>query len=538
MAKVKFLEKKNQKFNKMYSMRFRVLATVIFAMMAITIFIGGLSIYEVDNYIQAQAKDFVSVTCTNESSQINASLKNMEKSVKIMESYLMDFFTSESDLDDRDLQERVIKSAEQMFNDVANHTSTEGAVSYYFRFDPSISDGKSGLFYNKLNGSNEFVSVETTDLLLYDKDDVEHVGWFWLPYEAGEPIWIMPYHNQNNGIHMISYVIPMYFGEKFIGIVGMDFDYTVLADKVHAIKVYENGFAHLESDGVIMCNHDDEAKIDADPDKYMQVSQELTNGMTLVISASYDDIRQIRYDISLKILFTAVVLSVFFTLIAIFIVKKIVDPLKKLTDASAKLSNGDYNVEIAHSDMYEIKLLSAAFENMTKRLHERERLLRRSANYDSMTGLPNTTSYTTWVSDFDKRISAKQIDFGVVMLDLNDLKETNDKYGHGVGNELIIASAKLISDFFKGSPAFRIGGDEFLVVLQDSDLENHEELLAEFDSCCKNTLINDSLSIHIRIAIGFSKFDAGKDTCFDDVFKRADSAMYENKRKSKSDFPF
>ena len=75
--------KKN--LNQTFSMQFCFLATVIFAMLATTIFIGGVSIYEVDRYIQEQAEDFVMVTCSNEGEQINDSLRNMEKSVKIME---------------------------------------------------------------------------------------------------------------------------------------------------------------------------------------------------------------------------------------------------------------------------------------------------------------------------------------------------------------------------------------------------------------------------------------------------------------------
>ena len=532
----KTFNKNKQKLNKFYSIQFHFLATVIVAMLAITIFIGGLSIYEVDNYIQTQAEDFVKVTCDNEGTKINDSLSNMEKSVKIMESYLMDFFTSGADVEDQVLQEKVIKRADEMLIDVAKHTSTSGAISYYFRFDPSISHGKSGLFYSKLNGSDEFLSVELTDITIYEKDDTEHVGWFWQPYEAGEPIWMNPYHNQNIDTLMISYVIPMYFEEKFIGVVGMDFDYNVLSDRVHGIEIYENGFAHLELDGVVI--HDDDKELETkinDSQKYLRVSKELVNGMTLVLSADYDDIRQIRYEIAFKILFVVVILSALFTIIAIIVVKKIVGPLKKLTDASVKLSNGDYDVEIAESNTYEIKLLSTAFENMTMRLREREEILHLSANRDALTGVRNTNSYKALVAEFDKDIENEQVDFGVVVLDINDLKETNDKYGHDVGNELIITSAKIISDIFKRSPVFRIGGDEFLVVLQNRDLENCEKLFTQFDSNCANTFINDNENIPLKIAIGFARFDVSKDLCFADVFKRADDAMYENKRKIKTE---
>ncbi len=535
-VKKSFLDKK-RKFNKPFSLKFRFLATVIVAMLSITFFIGGLSLYEVDNYIQSQAEEYVKVTCDNEVAKINDSFTNMEKSVKIMESYLMDFFTNKEDIKDKTLQNKVVSSADQMFVDIAKHTSTNGAVAYYFRFDPAISDGTSGLFYSKIKGSNEFIHFEPTDITAYEKGDTEHVGWFWQPYEAGEPIWIKPYKNENNNIWMISYVIPMYFEDEFIGVVGMDFDYLVLSEQVHKIKLYENGFAHLEMDEKIICNdvHGADVNSNLSSSKYLRVSKELTNGMILVLSASYDDIRHIRHDITFKILFVVIILCALFMAVAVIVVKKIVDPLKKLTDASVKLSNGDYNVEIADSNTYEIKLLSTAFKNMTLRLREREELLHRSANCDSLTGLRNTTSYTAWVAKFNQEIANKNIEFGVVVLDLNNLKKTNDKYGHAVGNKLIVTAAKLISDVFKRSPVFRIGGDEFLVVLQNSDLKNYENLFAELDLNCENTYVTeDNVKIPISIARGFVRFDPSKDMHFEDVFKRADDDMYENKSKTKS----
>ena len=524
---------KKQKLNKTHSMQFRILSTVILAMFAITVFIGGVSIYEVDKYVQNESENFVNVTLDNETMQINSIFEDMEKSVKIMESYIMSFFTEGSDAADKDLQDKILANANQLFGDIAKHAN--GGVSYYVRFDPSISDKKAGLFYSKLYGWDDYIPLDPTDIELYDKDDTEHVGWFWEPYNAGKPVWMAPYYNQNNYIYMISYVVPMYHEGKFIGVVGMDFDYTLLTNTVHSIKIYKNGFAHLETDGVVMHdnNHSIEEKVKDTSDEYLRVSKDLTNGMTLVLSASYDDIRQIRYEIGFKILFIVLILSALFTVIAIFVVRKFVAPLKKIAGASVKLSNGDYNVEFVRSNISEIELLHTAFENMAVALHEREKELRFSANRDSLTGLRNTTSYKSWIDALDKEIATKTTHFGVAVFDVNCLKETNDMCGHDVGDKLIISAAKVISDVFKKSPVFRIGGDEFLVILRHDDLTNHENLFNQLDLKCSNTFIEENSETPISVAKGFAIFDAAKDTNFGDVFKRADNAMYENKRKSK-----
>ena len=533
MNKSKVLKNKKQKFNKTHSMQFRILTTIICAMLAITVFVGGISIYEVDQYIQNESENFVAVTCEYEGTQINSIFEDMEKSVMVMESYIMDFFTEETNIEDRDFQEKLISNTDRMFADVAKHA--RGAVAYYFRFDPVLSTSKTGLFYSKTKESDEYIAFEPTDISLYDKEDTEHVGWFWQPYESRNPVWMLPYYNQNNNIYMISYVIPMYHQGKFIGVVGIDFDYTVLEDQVSKIKIYEHGFAHLEIDGIVM-HSDDRIPAEEsiyDSNKYLRVSKKLTNGMTLVLSASYDDIRQIRYKIGFGILFSVLILSAFFMAVAIVVVRKFVVPLKKIVDASVQLSNGDYNVEFAHSNISEIELLNIAFENMATRLHEREKELRFSANRDSLTGLRNTTSYKSWVAELDKEIKNEAANFGVVVFDLNQLKKTNDTYGHDVGDKLIVTAAKVISDVFKRSPVFRIGGDEFLAVLQHRDLDDCEELFVQLDTVCGNTVIEEMNTTSISIARGFAMFETNKDVCFNDVFKRADNAMYENKRKNK-----
>jgi diguanylate cyclase (GGDEF)-like protein len=302
---------------------------------------------------------------------------------------------------------------------------------------------------------------------------------------------------------------------------------------VHEIKIYEQGFAHLQIDDTVVCAYDSQCEPQTNDDsKYLRASKELNNGMTHVFFASYDDIRQIRYEIGFEILYAVLILSALFTVIAIIVVRKIVAPLKKIADASVKLSNGDYNVEFEHSNVSEIELLNTGFENMATRLDEREKELRFSASRDSLTSLRNTTSYKSWVAEFDKEIKNKTANFGVVVFDLNQLKKTNDTYGHDVGDKLIIAASKIISNVFKRSPVFRIGGDEFVAVLQHKDLEDCKNLFALLDAECAKTHIDENEEIDISIARGFAKFDAHTDLHFNDVFKRADNAMYENKRKS------
>ena len=123
-----------------------------------------------------------------------------------------------------------------------------------------------------------------------------------------------------------------------------------------------------------------------------------------------------------------------------------------------------------------------------------------------------------------------------MVLDLNYLKEMNDMHGHDAGNKLIVKAARLISDTFKRSPVFRIGGDEFVVILQNRDLKDCEELFESFDQDCTDTFVEtDEEKIVLSIAKGFSRYDPAQDKKFLDVFNRADEEMYKNKRVMKAE---
>jgi diguanylate cyclase (GGDEF)-like protein len=168
-------------------------------------------------------------------------------------------------------------------------------------------------------------------------------------------------------------------------------------------------------------------------------------------------------------------------------------------------------------------------------LREHKDLQHRLSHRDSLTGLRNTTSYKGWVIDFDKKIKEDSVEFAVAVLDINNLKEINDTYGHSFGNELIVTASRIISDTFKRSPVFRIGGDEFLVILQNRDLADKEKLFANIDLECAATYIDkENVRFPVSLAKGFSAFDPEKDTQFSDVFERADNEMYKNKRDMKN----
>ena len=185
----------------------------------------------------------------------------------------------------------------------------------------------------------------------------------------------------------------------------------------------------------------------------------------------------------------------------------------------------------------EIGVLARAFEKTAEKLNGYMDYINALAYRDSLTGIKNLTAYNEMTSAIDVTIKTGDEcePFAILVADINCLKETNDLHGHEIGNRLIIRSAKIICDAFKHSPVYRIGGDEFVVLLRGEDFENYENLLLEMDEKAAKTIIPaDEDEITVTIARAVAVFDGAVDFSFADVFNRADKLMYKNKRYLKS----
>ena len=148
------------------------------------------------------------------------------------------------------------------------------------------------------------------------------------------------------------------------------------------------------------------------------------------------------------------------------------------------------------------------------------------ARRDELTRVRNTTAYTEMSKSLQREIDEGAEPFAVAFCDINDLKAINDTEGHTAGDNYIKAACALICRCFPHSPVYRIGGDEFAVLLKGPDYEEREGLLLEFRRQVEENIRMGEGPI---IASGIADYIKGKDKSLQDVFDRADVQMYENK---------
>ena len=172
-------------------------------------------------------------------------------------------------------------------------------------------------------------------------------------------------------------------------------------------------------------------------------------------------------------------------------------------------------------------LFMYAYMNMQANAKELEVLSYR----DALTNLYNPRSYHEHMDE----LTRKKLPYGVIYMDLNDFKMVNDTYGHDTGDALLnIVAKRLQNSIREKDRAFRIGGDEFVVVIHGThDKKFYEGVISRMrDNVARDVVIGE-INLKVSISAGYARCpeDGSK---LEDVIKKADDAMYYNKRLLKA----
>lgn len=236
--------------------------------------------------------------------------------------------------------------------------------------------------------------------------------------------------------------------------------------------------------------------------------------------------------------------------------KNITEPIKKLERSAVGFvdhSRGQRSVDALIFEApkmninNEIKSLSNAVVRMTEDMREyvseiikaekKAKNMQELANRDSLTGIRNKTAYDNETKRLQAMIELGEKKIGIAVIDLNYLKKINDLYGHENGNMAIQKLCMLICSIFAHSPVFRIGGDEFTVILRGVDYDQYDFLKQQFNAEMEKMDAEEVLEPWERVsaAIGAAFYDESLDNDVSSLFRRADHEMYEQKKKMKAE---
>lgn len=175
------------------------------------------------------------------------------------------------------------------------------------------------------------------------------------------------------------------------------------------------------------------------------------------------------------------------------------------------------------------------FFDITPQIADRSRIhqLAKEANTDALTGIPNRRYLQLAIHSQMHRFTTIGAKFGVMFIDLNDLKEINDANGHNAGDCAIKVVARTLQSTFRREDIVgRWGGDEFLVVMEFVDLAQLEKIKEKVKKIVGGTRLPEECGGgNVSVSIGIAEAVEGDTT--ESLVQRADVSMYADKRLNK-----
>ncbi|MDO4806174.1 MAG: diguanylate cyclase, partial [Coriobacteriales bacterium] len=495
---------------------------------------------------KSDSDQMLTLLCESGEKNLDHYFKSVEQSVQMVSAYV------ESDLGGLtpDQLDAHLERAKDIFTKMTQRTA--GVLTYYYRIDPEVSDTSKGFWFVNLNGEG-FKEHEVTDITKYDTDDTSQLVWFTVPKDLGEPVWLPPYITDNLGARVISYNVPVYWRGRYIGVIGIEMDYSTVADQVSNITLYDNGYAFLTDDEGTLIYHPriDVTSLETPPDvpdglvsdkhnvryvfdgvKKDAVWLPLTNGMRLYVSVPVAEIDSEWVRLIWRMSLVSVALLIVFIVIATRFAQHITKTLQELAKVAERVNEGDYNCQLAYEGDDEIGTLTTAFRKLISHLGVYIQDLNDRAFVDALTSVRNKGAYDVYMQDLQASLMepGASTEFGVCIFDCNNLKTVNDQAGHDKGDLYLKSSCSIICNVFDHSPVFRLGGDEFAAILRGNDYHDRDRLIQLFDETCaerRRTAFN--IWERIDVARGLAVFDPEVDVSVDSVVRRADKLMYEDK---------
>lgn len=406
----------------MRSIRFRITISIIICSLISASLISLLSITNSRKMSNEDAEKELILTCETTSKDINALISRIELSVDTLTDIALER------MDFKNFQNNnayVTQYTEDLLDDFykfAEHT--DGAICAYIRYNPDFTEPTSGIFLTRSNTETDFQSTVPTDFSIYDKDDMEHVGWYYIPVQHKAPIWMDPYYNANVNIYMISYVVPIYIDGVSVGIIGMDIDFSQITDIADNTTVFETGYSFITNASGTVMHHRDISEgtnlteynggelssvnqFIADDnnltktleytyngkDKYLSFCT-LANGMKLVLTAPLEEIEanadSLTYQI-IEFLICGIIIS---AVLGIIISLTIATPIKKITNIIKQTASLNFT-----KTPYGDSLVKRADETgtMAKAVNEMREILRDLIT--DMEHIKNELSDTTYLLD-------------------------------------------------------------------------------------------------------------------------------------------
>ena len=533
----------------MQTIRSRFLTVICGISLTLTLVFGSLCVFLVDRDETEIAAKTLNGRAVHASVTLNPIFMQSEDIVHYIGHTIEHEVKNPQDLRNKANRDQLEALVSRAFYNAAS--GIDGVQGYYLHYNEDLAGGPDGFWYTRQDARHDFAPQPITPVEADGKASAGLMNWYCQPLREKKALWTTPYVNRDNDLRLISYVMPVFVQGQFVAIVGVDIDFDMLCDLVGSMKVYDSGYGFLFKDWQTFYFHPDGKEVSDDfkprfdivshgnlLDQSATVSflihyyyqgvpmamgfTTLKNGMKLGVTAPEREIYAGRQFMTFLVLIVTVVIGLLSTLLAIRAADRIVRPLHDISEAACRLGRGEYDQPLDSTAQDEIGRLAGHMNDTMERMRKYVGAMQKQAYQDELTAVKNVAAYDRKVYDLNQKIAAGQAAFAVVMVDLNQLKDVNDRFGHEKGN---IALQRLCQ------AVCRIGGDEFVVILEGEDYAQRDAL---FEKVRAFEHIRDLSAAQpwaqLAASVGMAVYDKTRDAAYQAVFNRADTKMYEQKQ--------
>ena len=385
-----------------------------------SIAVGTLANFNANSALTEDNNKIMATTESGISSDINAYLDMIEQSVDTLAEVAV------TNLDDFNS----FKTSSAYVNEytdsiesllLSSASNTDGAICAYIRYNPDFTEPTSGLFLTRNSTEEAFQSVTPTDFSTFDKTDLTHVGWYYTPVNNGKPTWMNPYLNENVGIYMISYVVPLFHDNVNVGIIGMDIDFTMVEQLAEESDAYSTALPIIaDGSNNVMYGRDMEFGAGLDSysasltDKLAEASisepivckingverdvvfRTLDNGMKFIYTVESAELSQQTVHMIIMMIGAILLVAAITVAIAIFVSVKMTRSLREINRAAQRVAAGELDVTVKAVTRDDIGILANSIKQTTDQLR-------------------NYSGYITELSDVLNKIADGNLDISLTM---------------------------------------------------------------------------------------------------------------------------
>lgn len=383
----------------MIKIRTKIVAAISAISIISIISVTTITTTNIKSILKDSTGENIQLQCVSNGNEINSTISAIEQAVNTMNDIavnnLKDLNTFKVD---NNYVNNYVEQMKSSFKEIASNTN--GALTYYIRFNPDYTNPTSGIFASRNTNEADFNDLVPTDFSMYSKDDLEHVGWYYVPINNNKATWMDPYYNDNINKYMISYVVPLKVNGVTIGVVGMDVDFDVIKNIIGKDENSDYGFLldssnniiyHPDFNDILSLSEVDNGSLKEiqnyieNGEKSNEVIQykyknenkrlvytKLTNGMIYAFTIPYSVITHKINSIMIRLIIISTLVYIVAIIAAEVLGRKLSKPISRVTEMIKKGGKLDFSFDNNYKNLSkyrdEIGELAKAYENMRKEI--------------------------------------------------------------------------------------------------------------------------------------------------------------------------